>query len=129
VASTRSRALAAISARAASPRLPVSSPGRVISASSATRWNKYRNVGLVVGATQPGELKRIRELVGPMTLLLPGIGAQGGEVGATVEAGAGGGMILSASRSILYASSEPDFAECARAVAEATRNEINARHA
>jgi len=86
-------------------------------------------VGLVVGATQPGELKRIRELVGPMTLLLPGIGAQGGEVGATVEAGAGGGMILSASRSILYASSEPDFAECARAVAEATRNEINARHA
>jgi orotidine-5'-phosphate decarboxylase len=93
---------------------------------AATRWNKYRNVGLVVGATQPGEVKRIRELVGPMTLLLPGIGAQGGEVAATVEAGAGGGMILSASRSILYASSGPDFAECARAVAEATRNEINA---
>lgn len=92
---------------------------------AANHWNKHGNVGLVVGATRPKELSRIRELVGAMPLLLPGIGAQGGDVKATVSAGAGGLMLISASRSILYASSESDFAEQARAAALALREEIN----
>lgn len=93
---------------------------------AATRWNKYRNVGLVVGATGPQELARIRELVGTMTLLLPGIGAQGADVEQTVTAGAGGGMLVNASRAVLYASSGKDFDRQARAVALSLRDEINA---
>lgn len=92
---------------------------------AATVWNTHGNVGLVVGATQPSELARIRELVGSMTLLLPGIGAQGGEVEATIAAGQGGGMIVSSSRAILYASAGDDFDKKARAMAIATRDEIN----
>ena len=93
---------------------------------AANRWNRYGNVGLVVGATRPQELKRIRELTGSMTLLLPGIGAQGGEVEATVAAGSGGGMIISASRSVLYASTGADFDNRARQSAQSIRDEINA---
>jgi orotidine-5'-phosphate decarboxylase len=92
---------------------------------AATVWNRNGNVGLVVGATQPSELARIRELVGPMTLLVPGVGAQGGDIASTVAAGQGGGMLVSSSRAILYASTGTDFAECARAVAIATRDKIN----
>jgi len=100
-----------------------------IAEQAANHWNRYNNVGLVVGATQPRELARIREIVGPMPLLLPGIGAQGGDIGATVAAGKGGGMLISASRSILYASSGKDFAQAARAAARETRDEINASRA
>lgn len=88
-------------------------------------WNQHDNVGLVVGATQPEELARIRELVGAMPLLLPGIGAQGGDIEATMKAGEGGTMLVSASRSILYASSGEDFDRQARAAALAVRDEIN----
>ncbi len=68
-------------------------------------WNKNKNCLLVVGATYPKEMKQIRAIVGEMTFLVPGIGAQGGDVEASVTAGKnskGMGMIISASRSILY---------------------------
>ncbi len=93
---------------------------------AATTWNSNENIALVTGATQPAELSRIRQIVGEMTLLLPGIGAQGGELAASLEAGEGGGLIVSSSRAVLYASSGDDFAEAARLAAEATRDEINA---
>ena len=92
---------------------------------AANQWNGNNNVALVVGATMPAELARIREITGDMTLLLPGIGAQGGDVAASMQAGQGGGLILSSSRAVLYASSADDFADAAREVARATRDEIN----
>ena len=90
---------------------------------ASTEWNKNGNVGLVVGATRPAELARVRKLVGKMTMLLPGIGAQGGDVAASMAAGAGGGLIVSSSRAILY----PEGGDQAsiRAAALATRNQIN----
>jgi len=60
-----------------------------------------------------------------MTFLLPGIGAQGGDVASSLAAGEGGGLIVSSSRAVLYASDGEDFAEAARKVAESTRNEVN----
>ncbi|XOV88523.1 MAG: orotidine-5'-phosphate decarboxylase [Pseudomonadota bacterium] len=92
---------------------------------AATRWNQHGNVGLVVGATQPAELRRIRAITGKMPFLVPGIGAQGGDLEATLKAGAGGGMLISSSRAILYAADDNTFAEAARAVAIATRDSIN----
>ena len=88
-------------------------------------WNSNNNVALVVGATQPGELARVREITGDMTFLLPGIGAQGGDIEASIKAGQGGGLIVPSSRAILYASSGEDFAEAARQVAQSTRDAIN----
>lgn len=92
---------------------------------AATTWNGNENVALVTGATQPQELAKIRQITGEMTLLLPGIGVQGGELDASLKAGEGGGLIVSSSRAVLYASSGEDFAEAARQVAESTRDEIN----
>jgi orotidine-5'-phosphate decarboxylase len=69
-------------------------------------WNARGNCMLVAGATYPGELRRIREIVGDMLLLVPGIGAQGGDVEQTVRAGqtpAGTGMIINSSRGIIFA--------------------------
>lgn len=91
-------------------------------------WNSSNNCLLVVGATYPDELQRVREIVGDMTLLVPGIGAQGGEVEATVKAGLNSqrkGMIISSSRAILFADSSPNFAQKAKEVALTTRDEIN----
>lgn len=88
-------------------------------------WNDNGNVGLVVGATRPEELRSIRTICGEMTFLLPGVGAQGADVGEMMEAGQGGGMLISSSRAILYAGAGDDFAEQARAAALSTRNEIN----
>lgn len=88
-------------------------------------WNYNKNIVLVVGATQPEELARIREITGEMNLLVPGVGSQGGDIEALMKAGKGGNMIISSSRGILYASELDDFAEAARKVAENTRNEIN----
>jgi orotidine-5'-phosphate decarboxylase len=82
----------------------------------------------VVGATYPEELKRIREAVGDLPILIPGIGAQGGDVEATVKAGKdshGAGMIINSSRGIIYASTGPDFALAARKATEVLRAEIN----
>jgi orotidine-5'-phosphate decarboxylase len=93
----------------------------------ATEWSAIGECGLVVGATYPGELKEIRGVAGDLPILVPGIGAQGGDVAATVAAGtdsAGVGMVISSSRAVLYASSGADFAEAARAEAQRTRDEI-----
>ena len=88
-------------------------------------WNTNGNVGLVVGATRPEELSEIRDICGDMTFLLPGVGAQGADVKAMMGAGQGGGMLVSSSRAILYASEGDDFAEKAREVARETRDEVN----
>ncbi len=84
-------------------------------------WNKNNNCLLVVGATYPEELKKVREIVGEMTLLVPGIGAQGGDVTKTVKAGLNlkkAGMIINSSRGII-------FAENPRLEAQKLRDEIN----
>ena len=88
-------------------------------------WNENGNVGLVVGATRPEELKSIREICGEMTFLLPGVGAQGAVISEMMGAGQGGGMLISSSRAVLYASDGDDFEEAARRVAIETRDEIN----
>ena len=91
-------------------------------------WNGNGNCALVVGATFPEELAEVRRIVGDLPLLVPGIGAQGGDIEATVQAGRtarGAGLIISSSRAILYASAGEDFAVAARAAASATRDAIN----
>lgn len=87
-------------------------------------WNINGQVGLVVGATYPAELANIREIAPTLPLLIPGVGAQGGDAIATVQASwAGPGSIaVNSSRAILYASEGPDFAEAARKAAEDTRD-------
>lgn len=97
---------------------------------AATQWNGSGQIGLVVGATFPEEISKVRAVVGDMPLLIPGIGAQGGDIEATVKAGSvpgkpGTGMIINSSRAILYASSGNDFAQAARKVAQATRDALN----
>ena len=91
--------------------------------------NKYAGqLGLVVGATFPGEIARVRKIVDDLPLLVPGIGAQGGDIEATVNAGktaAGTGLMINSSRAILYASKGEDFAVAARQVARETRDAIN----
>ena len=98
----------------------------------AGEWNASGNCALVVGATFPGEIARVRELTGEMPLLVPGIGAQGGDIEATLKAGqtaSGGGLMINSSRAILYAGKGEDFAAKAREAAIATRDAINAhRH-
>jgi orotidine-5'-phosphate decarboxylase len=95
----------------------------------ATQWNNNGNCLLVVGATYPDEMAEIRRLVGDnMTFLVPGIGAQGGDMEATIKAGCnscGSGLIISSARAILYASDSEDFAGAAKAAAAKTRDEIN----
>ncbi len=91
-------------------------------------WNTNQNCFLVVGATYSHDLAKIRELVDDMTLLVPGIGAQGGDVEETVKAGLNSknaGLIINSSRGIIFASSGEDFAEKARAETEKLRDEIN----
>jgi orotidine-5'-phosphate decarboxylase len=90
-------------------------------------WNKNGQLCLVVGATFPAEIARVRELAPTLPLLIPGIGAQGGDAEATVKAGwrPGGTIIVSSSRAILYASQGEDFAAAARRVALQTRDQLN----
>ena len=90
---------------------------------AAKQWNEGGNVGLVVGATRPAELARVREITGDMTFLLPGVGAQGGDIAASLSAGQGGGLIISSSRAVLYP--ESGEKEAVRAAAVATRDQIN----
>lgn len=93
-------------------------------------WDVNGQCALVVGATFPSEIARVRTLIGDMPLLVPGIGAQGGDIEATVRAGctaSGVGLIINSSRAILYAGKGEDYANIARSAAEATRNAIN-RH-
>lgn len=101
---------------------------QIVAMKAATEWNTNKNVLLVVGATYPQELAEIRVLAGDMPLLVPGIGAQGGDVEAAVTSGKtpqGTGLIINSSRGILYASSGDDFAEAARNAALRLRDEIN----
>jgi len=101
----------------------------VVAELAARRWNSRGNCLLVVGATYPRELAEVREIVGEMPLLVPGVGAQGGDVQQVVLNGQtwrGTGLVISASRSILYASAETDFAAAARKRAETLRAQINA---
>ncbi len=95
---------------------------------AARRWNSRGNCLLVVGATYPQELAEVRALVGDMPLLVPGVGAQGGDVEQVVRHGrtrAGSGLIVSSSRAILYASTGEDFAQAARAATASLREKIN----
>ncbi len=94
----------------------------------ANDWNGNRNCMLVVGATWPEQLRDVRTIVGDMPLLIPGIGAQGGDVEAVVANGRtadGSGLVISSSRAILYASNGADFAEAARLTALELRDTIN----
>ena len=98
---------------------------------AAQQWNSSGQISLVVGATFPEEIAKVRAIVGEIPLLIPGIGAQGGDIDATVSAGKiigkpGTGMIINSSRAILYASSGSDFAQAARAVAITTRDALRA---
>lgn len=96
---------------------------------AAGDWNRNGQLALVVGATFPRELARVRECIGEMPLLIPGIGAQGGDIAATVAAGRtddGSGMMINSSRAILYAGADSHFAEAAAEAARLTRDAINA---
>ena len=93
----------------------------------AVAWNRHGNVGLVAGATYPAEIRRLRKVCPDMPFLLPGIGSQAGDLESAVLAGLdaqGGGIVVNAARSVLYASDGPDFAEAARAAAQALRAAI-----
>lgn len=93
-----------------------------------TEWNDNGQLGLVVGATYPAEIARVRALAPNLPLLIPGVGAQGGDAAATVRAGRtdDGMVIVSSSRAILYASSGADFADAARQEADRTRAALQA---
>lgn len=95
---------------------------------AAGPWNRDGRLGLVVGATFPRELARVRELAPDLPLLIPGVGAQGGDAAATVRAAwrPDAPILVNSSRAVLYAGDGEDFASRARAVAEATRRELNA---
>ncbi len=91
-------------------------------------WNRTGQLGLVVGATYPAEIERVRAIAPHVPLLIPGVGAQGGDAVATVKAGwrPDGPIIVNSSRAILYASSGSDFAEAARREAMKTRDLLQA---
>jgi orotidine-5'-phosphate decarboxylase len=94
----------------------------------ARDWNANGNCVLVTGATWPEELGKVRNVVGDMPLLVPGIGAQGGDVEAVLKHGrsaSGTGLMISSSRAILYAGNGEDFAQAARAAAQDLRDTIN----
>jgi orotidine-5'-phosphate decarboxylase len=97
-------------------------------AKKALEWNKYGNIGLVVGATYPDDLKRVRNICPDMPILIPGVGKQGGDLEAAVRNGVDANKekaIINSSRGIIFASKGKDFAEAARRAAIATRDEIN----
>lgn len=101
---------------------------RFVAMQVAHEWNKNDNCALVVGATYPEELARVRKIVGDMPILIPGIGAQGGDVEKTVSAGkdsCGQGMIINSSRGIIFASKGEDFAEAARRETKKLHDLIN----
>ena len=99
-----------------------------VAATIARDWNTNGNCALVVGATWPEQLAQVRALVGDLPSLVPGVGAQGGDVEAVVRNGStrnGDGLIISSSRAILYASAGEDYADAARKAAQSLRDEIN----
>ncbi len=104
---------------------------QVVAERATSAWNANNNVLLVVGATWPEELRQVRAIVGDMPLLIPGIGAQGGDLAATLQAGLradGLGLVISSSRGIIYASDDATgFADAAGAACLRLREQIN-RH-
>ncbi len=99
---------------------------------ATTAWNPHQQVGLVVGATYPEEIKTVRALVGDSPLLVPGIGAQGGDLLNTVKNGLcsqGWGLLINSSRAILYANGTTSFASAAALEARNTRDAIRAAKA
>lgn len=99
---------------------------------AAGAWNRNGQLGLVVGATFPEEIEQVRRLAPTLPLLIPGVGAQGGDAAATVQAGwrheggqTTGPIIVNSSRAVLYASAGEDFATAARAAAVATREQLS----
>lgn len=97
-------------------------------AEKASRWNTNRNVGLVVGATYPDELKNIRQAHPDMVILIPGVGAQGGDLNLAVHYGVDKhlrGIVINSARQIIYASKGADFALAARRAAISLRDELN----
>jgi orotidine-5'-phosphate decarboxylase len=95
---------------------------------AAGDWNRPGQIGLVVGATYPEQLARVRALAPDLPVLVPGIGAQGGDIAATVQAGItpqGNGLVINSSRAILYAANTDDYAAAAATVARDTRDAIN----
>ncbi|MBN7137504.1 orotidine 5'-phosphate decarboxylase [Lysobacter enzymogenes] len=94
----------------------------------ANEWNGHGNCALVVGATWPEQLREVRAIVGELPLLVPGVGAQGGDAQAVVSnarSADGTGLMINSSRAILYASGGDDYADAATAAARALRDEIN----
>ena len=95
----------------------------------ASEWNRHGNVGLVVGATYPADIRSVRSLCPEMPLLVPGVGAQSGELESSVEAGvdvSGRNLVMSSSRAVIYASRDPsDFARASRNAANELRERIN----
>jgi orotidine-5'-phosphate decarboxylase len=105
-----------------------SEPLYVHVARRALAWDRHGNVGLVVGATYPADVAAVRAVAPVAPILLPGVGAQAGDLESAVRAAAdsnGERMIVNASRSILYASRAADWQQAARAAAEALRRDIN----
>ena len=99
-----------------------------VARTAADTWRAIGECALVVGATFPDELARVRAIVGDMPILVPGIGAQGGDIASVVHAGRdenNRGLIINSSRAILYTDSSKSFADSARKVAIETRDEIN----
>lgn len=100
----------------------------IVAEKVANEWNDNKNCMLVVGATYPQELKNVRKIVGDMFILVPGIGAQGGDIQKTLQAGLTSdksGLIINSSRGIIFASSGSDFAEAARTETQKLKDEIN----
>lgn len=100
---------------------------QIVARKAATEWNRHQNIALVVGATYPDELAAVRKLTGPMPILVPGIGAQGGDLKAVLQAGLTGngcGLLINSSRGILYAGNGSDFAEQAATAAQSLQQQI-----
>ena len=94
----------------------------------ARDWNGNGNCSLVVGATWPSQLREVRAIVGDVPFLVPGVGAQGGDVEAVVgnaKTADGTGLMVSSSRAILYASAGEDYAQAAAIAAKSLRDQIN----
>ncbi len=100
---------------------------QVVAERVATKWNKNGNCAVVVGATYPEELKKVREIIGDIPILVPGIGAQGGDLEAALKVGLDSnkqGLMINSSRGIIYASKESDFAEASRRETEKLDKQI-----
>ena len=96
--------------------------------STSQKWNEHHNLGFVVGATKSADIKSVRSLAPDIPFLVPGVGAQGGSVEDVIRYGCtkdGYGVMINASRSIIYASSGKDFADAARSETVKLKNEIN----